>query len=124
MRMMKKIAERMRNCIETLSLSALLVINLSCMVLLMLGFCTVLVVTGADGGFIYHDGRIGIWGALCFIYAVCSLIAASMVVMMRMTFIHPLQRNIAAMKELANGNFAVRVEHAEHGYTPREMVEF
>ena len=37
MRMMKKIAERMRGCIETLSLSALLVINLSFMVLLMLG---------------------------------------------------------------------------------------
>ena len=124
MRMMKKIAEWMRGCIETLSLSALLVINLTFIVLLMLGLCTVLVVTGADGGFIYHDGRIGIWGALCFIYAVCSLIAASMVVMIRMTFIHPLQQNIAAMKELANGNFAVRVEHAEHGYTPREMVEF
>ena len=124
MRMMKKIAERMRGCIETLSLSALLVINLSFMVLLMLGLCTVLVVTGADGGFIYHDGRIGIWGALCFIYAVCSLIAVSMVVMMRMVFIHPLQRNIEAMKKLANGDFTVRVNHAEHGYVPREMVEF
>ena len=122
--MMKKIAERMRGCIETLSLSALLVINLSFMVLLMLGLCTVLVITGADGGFIYHDGRIGIWGALCFIYAVCSLIAVSMVVMMRMVFIHPLQRNIEAMKKLANGDFAVRVDHAEHGYVPREMVEF
>ena len=44
---MKKIAERMRGCIETLSLSALLVINLSFMVLLMLGLCTVLVITGA-----------------------------------------------------------------------------
>ena len=121
---MKKIAERMRGCIETLSLSALLVINLSFMVLLMLGLCTVLVITGADGGFIYHDGRIGIWGVLCFIYAVCSLIAVSMVVMMRMVFIHPLQRNIEAMKKLANGDFTVRVNHAEHGYVPREMVEF
>ena len=121
---MKKTAERMRGCIETLSLSALLVINLSFMVLLMLGLCTVLVVTGADGGFIYHDGRIGIWGALCFIYAVCSLIAVSMVVMTRMVFIHPLQRNIEAMKKLANGDFTVRVDHAEHGYMPREMVEF
>lgn len=121
---MKKIAERMRGCIETLSLSALLVINLSFMVLLMLGLCTVLVVTGADGGFIYHDGRIGIWGALCFIYTVCILIAVSMVVMIRMVFIHPLQRNIEAMKKLANGDFTVRVNHAEHGYVPREMVEF
>ena len=124
MRMMKKIAERMRDCIETLSLSALLVINLSLIVLMMLGLCTVMVVTGADGGFIYHDGRVGIWGALCFIYAVCSLIAVSMVVMMRITFIHPIQRVIDAMRELANGNFSVRVNHAEHGYTPREMLEF
>lgn len=124
MRMMKKIAERMRGCIETLSLSALLVINLSFIVMLMLGFCTVLVITGADGSFIYHDGRIGIWGALCFIYAVCSLIAVSMVVMIRMVFIHPLQQNIEAMKKLANGDFTVRVNHAEHGYVPREMVEF
>lgn len=109
---------------ETLSLTMILIFNLFFIVFLLLAVCTVLVLTGVDGGFIYHDGRIGIWGALCFIYAVCSLIAVSMVVMIRMTFIHPLQRNIAAMKELANGNFAVRVEHAEHGYTPREMVEF
>ena len=109
---------------ETLSLTMILIFNLFFIVFLLLAVCTVLVITGADGGFIYHDGRIGIWGALCFIYAVCSLIAVSMVVIIRMTFIHPLQRNIAAMKELANGNFAVRVEHAEHGYTPREMVEF
>lgn len=58
MRMMKKIAERMRGCIETLSLSALLVINLSFMVLLMLGLCTVLVLAGVDEGFLYHDGQV------------------------------------------------------------------
>ena len=28
------------------------------------------------------------------------------------------------MKKLANGDFTVRVNHAEHGYVPREMVEF
>lgn len=44
--------------------------------------------------------------------------------MIRMVFIHPLQRNIEAMKKLANGDFNVRVNHAEHGYVPREMVEF
>ena len=44
--------------------------------------------------------------------------------MIRMVFIHPLQRNIEAMKKLANGDFTVRVNHAEHGYVPREMVEF
>lgn len=124
MRMMKKIAERMRGCIETLSLSALLVINLSFMVLLMLGLCTVLVLAGVDEGFLYHDGQVELGGALAFVYTVCILIAVSMVVMIRMVFIHPLQRNIEAMKKLANGDFAVRVNHAEHGYVPREMVEF
>ena len=124
MRMMKKIAERMRGCIETLSLSALLVINLSFMVLLMLGLCTVLVLAGVDEGFLYHDGQVELGGALAFVYTVCILIAVSMVVMIRMVFIHPLQRNIEAMKKLANGDFTVRVNHAEHGYVPREMVEF
>lgn len=124
MRMMKKIAERMRGCIETLSLSALLVINLSFMVLLMLGLCTVLVLAGVDEGFLYHDGQIELGGALAFVYTVCILIAVSMVVMIRMVFIHPLQQNIEAMKKLANGDFTVRVNHAEHGYVPREMVEF
>lgn len=119
-----KMCDMAKSGFETLSLTMILIFNLFFIVFLLLAVCTVLVITGADGGFIYHDGRIGIWGALCFIYAVCSLIAVSMVVIIRMTFIHPLQRNIAAMKELANGNFAVRVEHAEHGYTPREMVEF
>lgn len=119
-----KMCDMAKSGFETLSLTMILIFNLFFIVFLLLAVCTVLVLTGVDGGFIYHDGRIGIWGALCFIYAVCSLIAVSMVVMIRMTFIHPLQRNIAAMKELANGNFAVRVEHAEHGYTPREMVEF
>ena len=103
MRMMKKIAERMRGCIETLSLSALLVINLSFMVLLMLGLCTVLVITGADGGFIYHDGRIGIWGALCFIYAVCSLIAVRMVLRIQMVLLYLLQRSFEAIERLAFG---------------------
>lgn len=124
MRMMKKIAERMRGCIETLSLSALLVINLSFMVLLMLGLCTVLVLAGVDEGFFYHDGQVELGGALAFVYTVCILIAVSMVVMIRMVFIHPLQQNIEAMKKLANGDFTVRVNHAEHGYVPREMVEF
>lgn len=119
-----KMCDMAKSGFETLSLTMILIFNLFFIVFLLLAVCTVLVLTGVDGGFIYHDGRIGIWGALCFIYAVCSLIAVSMVVMIRMTFIHPLQRNITAMKELAKGNFAVRVEHAEHGYTPREMVEF
>jgi len=122
--MMKKIAERMRGCIETLSLSALLVINLSFMVFLLLAVCTVLVLAGVDEGFLYHDGQVELGGALAFVYTVCILIAVSMVVMIRMVFIHPLQRNIEAMKKLANGDFTVRVNHAEHGYVPREMVEF
>ena len=93
-------------------------------VFLLLAVCTVLVLAGVDEGFFYHDGQVELGGALAFVYTVCILIAVSMVVMIRMVFIHPLQRNIEAMKKLANGDFTVRVNHAEHGYVPREMVEF
>ena len=93
-------------------------------VFLLLAVCTVLVLAGVDEGFLYHDGQVELGGALAFVYTVCILIAVSMVVMIRMVFIHPLQRNIEAMKKLANGDFTVRVNHAEHGYVPREMVEF
>ena len=109
---------------ETLNLTMLLILNLFFMVFLLLAVCTVLVLAGVDEGFFYHDGQVELGGALTFVYTVCILIAVSMVVMIRMVFIHPLQRNIEAMKKLANGDFAVRVNHAEHGYVPREMVEF
>ena len=109
---------------ETLNLTMLLILNLFFMVFLLLAVCTVLVLAGVDEGFLYHDGQVELGGALAFVYTVCILIAVSMVVMIRMVFIHPLQRNIEAMKKLANGDFTVRVNHAEHGYVPREMVEF
>ena len=115
---------RLRNGMETLNLTMLLILNLFFMVFLLLAVCTVLVLAGVDEGFLYHDGQVELGGALTFVYTVCILIAVSMVVMIRMVFIHPLQRNIEAMKKLANGDFTVRVNHAEHGYVPREMVEF
>ena len=115
---------RLRSGMETLNLTMLLILNLFFMVFLLLAVCTVLVLAGVDEGFLYHDGQVELGGALAFVYTVCILIAVSMVVMIRMVFIHPLQRNIEAMKKLANGDFTVRVNHAEHGYVPREMVEF
>ena len=123
-RMMKNAFNRLRSGMETLNLTMLLILNLFFMVFLLLAVCTVLVLAGVDEGFLYHDGQVELGGALAFVYTVCILIAVSMVVMIRMVFIHPLQRNIEAMKKLANGDFAVRVNHAEHGYVPREMVEF
>ena len=124
MRMMKNAFNRLRSGMETLNLTMLLILNLFFMVFLLLAVCTVLVLAGVDEGFLYHDGQVKLGGALAFVYTVCILIAVSMVVMIRMVFIHPLQRNIEAMKKLANGDFTVRVNHAEHGYVPREMVEF
>ena len=121
---MKNAFNRLRSGMETLNLTMLLILNLFFMVFLLLAVCTVLVLAGVDEGFLYHDGQVELGGALTFVYPVCILIAVSMVVMIRMVFIHPLQRNIEAMKKLANGDFAVRVNHAEHGYVPREMVEF
>ena len=121
---MKNAFNRLRSGMETLNLTMLLILNLFFMVFLLLAVCTVLVLAGVDEGFLYHDGQVELGGALTFVYTVCILIAVSMVVMIRMVFIHPLQRNIEAMKKLANGDFTVRVNHAEHGYVPREMVEF
>lgn len=121
---MKNAFNRLRSGMETLNLTMLLILNLFFMVFLLLAVCTVLVLAGVDEGFLYHDGQVELGGALAFVYTVCILIAVSMVVMIRMVFIHPLQQNIEAMKKLANGDFTVRVNHAEHGYVPREMVEF
>ena len=121
---MKNAFNRLRSGMETLNLTMLLILNLFFMVFLLLAVCTVLVLAGVDEGFLYHNGQVELGGALAFVYTVCILIAVSMVVMIRMVFIHPLQRNIEAMKKLANGDFTVRVNHAEHGYVPREMVEF
>ena len=121
---MKNAFNRLRSGMETLNLTMLLILNLFFMVFLLLAVCTVLVLTGVDGGFLYHDGQVGIGGALVFVYAVCILIAISTVVMMRFLFIHPIQRMIRAMQELADGNFSVRLQHSRHGYTPREMLKF
>ena len=100
---MKNAFNRLRSGMETLNLTMLLILNLFFMVFLLLAVCTVLVLAGVDEGFLYHDGQVELGGALAFVYTVCILIAVSMVVMIRMVFIHPLQRNIEAMKKLANG---------------------
>ena len=121
---MKNTLKRLRSGMETLNLTMLLILNLFFIVFLLLAVCTVLVLTGVDGGFLYHDGQIGIGGALAFIYAVCILVAISMVVMIRFIFVRPIQRMIDAMKELANGDFSVRLDHSKNGYTPRELQEF
>ena len=119
-----KMCDMAKSGFETLSLTMILIFNLFFIVFLLLAVCTVLVLTGVDGGFLYSNGQISIGSVLCFIYAVCILIAISMVVMIRTIFILPLRRNIAAMETLAGGDFSVRLTHSEKGYTPREMLEF
>ena len=90
---MKNAFNRLRSGMETLEPDhALLILNLFFMVFLLLAVCTVLVLAGVDEGFLYHDGQVELGGALAFVYTVCILIAVSMVVMIRMVFIHPLQR--------------------------------
>lgn len=121
---MKNAFNRLRSGMETLNLTMLLILNLFFMVFLLLAVCTVLVLAGVDEGFFYHDGQVELGGALAFVYTVCILIAISTVVMVRFLFIHPIQRMISAMQELAGGNFSVRLQHNRHGYTTREMLKF
>lgn len=119
--------EHLHSGARTLNLTMLLVLNLFFIVLVVLTLATVLVVTGLDGGFLYHDGVIRVGGALVFIHTVCILIAVSMVVMVRLTFIKPIQLVIAAMDKLAAGDFSVRIgprnEKHKH-YYPAETRNF
>lgn len=121
---MKKLIARVREGIKTLSLTMLLVLDLFFIVTLLAAVSTVLVLLGLDGGFLYADGQVPIGGALAFIYAVCILIAVSVVVMIRIIFIRPITNVMEGMKELANGNFSVRIVEEPHRLWPRMIGEF
>lgn len=124
---MKKLWEKLKHETRTLNLTVLMVLNLALIVLLMLTVATVLVLTGLDGGFLYHNGTVSIGGALVFIHAVCILIAVSMVVMIRFLFIKPIQTVVSALDKLAAGDFSVRIgpKNGEmRGYVPLEIQRF
>lgn len=121
---MKALLNRLRNIISTLSLTVLLTLNLFFIVFLFLAVITLIVYTGLDGGFLVSDGNITVGGALVMIYAVCILVAISIVFMIRKVFIGPMRRIMSAMDELARGNFDIRIDMSKDKYRPREILEF
>lgn len=120
---MKQWIGKIQDDVKTVSLTMLLVLNLFCIVMAVSAVATALVLLEVDGGFLYWDGHIGAGGVLVFIYTVCIVIAISMAVTMRTIFIHPMQKLVRSMNELAAGNFDVRIEQ-EKGYRPTEMRAF
>ena len=120
---MKQWIGKIQDDVKTVSLTMLLVLNLFGIVMAVSAVATALVLLEVDGGFLYGDGHIGAGGALVFIYTVCIVIAVSMAVTMRTIFIHPMQKLVRSMNELAAGNFDVRIEQ-EKGYRPTEVRAF
>lgn len=120
---MKQWIGKIQDDVKTVSLTMLLVLNLFGIVMAVSAVATALVLLEVDGGFLYWDGHIGAGGVLVFIYTVCIVIAISMAVTMRTIFIHPMQKLVRSMNELAAGNFDVRIEQ-EKGYRPTEMRAF
>ena len=121
---MAQFVNKLRDCIRTVNLTMLLVLNLFCIVTLNLTVATVLVVLKADHGFFIQDGSISIGGALVILYASCILMAVSLVVAIRLVLIKPIKNIIQAMNRLAAGDFTVRLQPAAHGYEPTEIREF
>lgn len=121
---MKKAFRKIKDVFSTLSLTVLFTLNLFFIVFLFLAFVTLLVYFGVDGGFLVTDGHVTIGGALTMIYAVCIFIALSIVIMIRMVFIGPIRKIMAAMGRLAKGEFSVRIDMSNEAYCPREIREF
>ena len=121
---MAQFVNKLRDCIRTVNLTMLLVLNLFCIVTLNLTVVTVLVVSEADHGFFIQDGSVSIGGALVILYASCILMAVSLVVAIRLVLIKPIKNIIQAMNRLAAGDFTVRLQPAAHGYEPTEIREF
>ena len=113
---MAQFVNKLRDCIRTVNLTMLLVLNLFCIVTLNLTVATVLVVLKADHGFFIQDGSISIGGALVILYASCILMAVSLVVAIRLVLIKPIKNIIQAMNRLAAGDFTVRLQPVAHGY--------
>ena len=121
---MAQFVNKLHDCIRTVNLTMLLVLNLFFIVTLNLTAVTVLVVLEADHGFFIQDGSVSIGGALVILYASCILMAVSLVVAIRLVLIKPIKNIIQAMNRLAAGDFTVRRQPAAHGYEPTEIREF
>ena len=81
---MAQFVNKLRDCMRTVNLTMLLVLNLFFIVTLNLTVVTVLVVSEADHGFFIQDGSVSIGGALVILYASCILMAVSLVVAIRL----------------------------------------
>ena len=121
---MAQFVNKLRDCMRTVNLTMLLVLNLFFIVTLNLTVATVLVVLKADHGFFIQDGSVSIGGALVILYASCILMAVSLVVSIRLVLIKPIKNIIQAMNQLAAGDFTVRLQPTAHGYEPTEIREF
>lgn len=121
---MKKLQKKIQDVFSTLSLTVLLTLNLFFIVFVFMALTTLIVYKGIDGGFLVKNGNITVSGALVMIYAVCILIAISIVFMIRKVFIGPMRKIMSAMDELAHGNFDVRIDMSKEKYRPREIKEF
>ena len=121
---MAQFVNKLRDCMRTVNLTMLLVLNLFFIVTLNLTVVTVLVVSEADHGFFIQDGSVSIGGALVILYASCILMAISLVVAIRLVLIKPIKNIMQAMNRLAAGDFTVRLKPTAHGYEPTEIREF
>lgn len=121
---MKRKLLKIRDVFGTLSLTVLLTLNLFFIVFVFLAAATVIVYFGVDGGFLVRDGQVTMAGVLVMVYAVCILLAVSMVVMIRKVFIKPMREIMGAMGKVAKGDFDVRIDMGDAAYRPREIREF
>ncbi len=90
---MAQFVNKLRDCMRTVNLTMLLVLNLFFIVTLNLTVVTVLVVSEADHGFFIQDGSVSIGGALVILYASCILMAVSLVVAIRLVLIKPIKKH-------------------------------
>ena len=100
---MAQFVNKLRDCMRTVNLTMLLVLNLFFIVTLNLTVVTVLVVSEADHGFFIQDGSVSIGGALVILYASCILMAVSLVVAIRLVLIKPIKNIIQAMNPPPTG---------------------
>ena len=112
---MAQFVNKLRDCIRTVNLTMLLMLNLFCIVTLNLTVATVLVVLKADHGFFYprrqHQHR------RCAGYFVCQLyFDGRQPCGCDSPCVNKAYQNIIqAMNRLAAGDFTVRLQPAAHG---------
>lgn len=121
---MNKIKGKIKDITSTMSLTALLTMNLFFIVLVLLAIATFVIHFGIDGGFFLENGLVTVGGGLVLVYAVSIAVAISMVIMIRKLFIRPIRETMAAMDDLAHGDFETRIDLSEAHYMSSEMKEF